>query len=124
VVPDRNSRHTEENASRRKMPVAGPGTAATLARVSVDKTDDVEPVVPAAEVRLLLHRLAVLLRVVHEFAGDHSERSGLAIRIGEHLWTNPLDLRVLAEELPPYQLIDVEVALEVWASGPGRSFCL
>ena len=54
MVPDRNSRHTEENASRgkmpwpenasgRKMPVAGPGTAATLARVSVDKTDDVEP---------------------------------------------------------------------------------
>jgi cell division protease FtsH len=92
-----------------------------LARVSADKTDDAETVVPAAEVRLLAQRLAALLRVVHEFAEDRSERSGLAIRIGEHLGTDPLDLPVIAEELPPYQLIDVEVALEVWASGPGRS---
>jgi cell division protease FtsH len=89
--------------------------------VSGDGTDDAEALVPAAEVRLLAQRLAVLLRVVHEFAEERSERSGLAKRIGEHLGTDPLGLPVLAEELPPYQLIDVEVALEVWASGPGRS---
>ena len=115
-MPDRS-----HPARKINLPVVGPGAAATLAKVSVEKTDDAEPVVPAAEVRLLAQRLAALLRVVHEFAEDRSERSGLAVRIGEHLGTDPLDLPVLAEELPPYQLIDVEVALEVWASGPGRS---
>ena len=88
--------------------------------VSGDRSEVIEPAVPAAEVRLLAQRLAAVLGVVHDLANDRSQRSGLAIRIGEHLGADPLGLPVLAEELPPYQLIDVEVALEVWAAGPGR----
>jgi cell division protease FtsH len=88
--------------------------------MSSDNREDLEHPVPAAELRLLAQRLAALLGVVHDLANEGPGRSGLALRIGEHLGVDPLGLPVLAEQVPPYQLIDIQVALEVWASGEGR----
>jgi cell division protease FtsH len=94
---------------------------ATLAVVNGDDRDNLEVPVPPAELRLLAQRLSALLRVVNNLADDEGPgRSGLAVRISEHLGADPLSLPVLSEQLPPYQLIDVQVALEVWASAGGR----
>jgi cell division protease FtsH len=99
---------------------AGPSQPVRLAVVSSDNHDDLESPVPAAELRLLARRLAALLGVVHDLATESPEPSGLALRLGGHLGADPLALPVLAEQVPPYQLIDIQVALEVWASGDGR----
>jgi hypothetical protein len=72
--------------------------------MSSDNAEDLEHGVPAAELRLLAQRLAALLGVVHDLANEGPGRSGLALRIGEHLGVDPLGLPVLAEQVPPYQL--------------------
>lgn len=70
----------------------------------------------------LAENLSTLLHDLHLLAESRStDADGLAARIGEHLGIDPKGLPVIAQELPPYQLVDVQVALEVWAESKGRS---
>lgn len=56
---------------------------------------------------------------VHRFAS--AGVSELAGRLGDHLGVAAEGLPVLAQDVPSYQLVDVQMALERWAQAPGRS---
>ena len=67
-----------------------------------------------AELRHLARSLNVLLGDLHRLAGQDQTDGGLAGRIGDHLGADPRSLAVVTQELPPYQLVDVQVALDAW----------
>jgi cell division protease FtsH len=77
--------------------------------------------VPEPELRQLARALSTVLRDLHLLAEEQSGES-LAGRLALHLGIDPRGLPVLSHEFPPYQLVDVQVALEAWAeSTPTRS---
>lgn len=84
--------------------------------------DDIQPPVPEDELRLLARNLSRVLSALHRLALDGTE-DALIQRLREHLGTDPAGLSVVSQELPPYQLVDVHVALDRWLEAePGRSF--
>ncbi|HEX6392978.1 MAG TPA: ATP-binding protein [Acidimicrobiales bacterium] len=84
--------------------------------------EDSNPAVPEEDLRLLARSLARVLTAVHRLAFDGTE-DALVARLRGHLGTDPAGLPVVSQELPPYQLVDVHVALDQWIHAePGRSF--
>ena len=78
--------------------------------------------VPESDLRELARRLSAVLRNLHELAQEHTRQDTLASRLADHLGVDPRGLPVLSHEFPPYQLVDVQVALEAWqTAAPGRS---
>lgn len=84
--------------------------------------DEANPAVPEEELRLLARNLSHVLSALHRLALDGTE-DALVERLRDHLGTDPAGLPVVSQELPPYQLVDVHVALDRWKEAePGRSF--
>jgi hypothetical protein len=84
--------------------------------------DDLDPAVPEEDLRQLARSLSRVFNAVHRLALDGSQ-DALVERLRDHLGTDPAGLPVVSQELPPYQLVDVHVALDRWAEvEPGRSF--
>ncbi len=80
-----------------------------------DETDASEGLgIPSDELRRFAQAFSTLADEVHTLA----ERgvSELAQRLAAHLGASPGDLSVLAQEVPAYQLVDVQVALDRWAT--------
>jgi cell division protease FtsH len=76
--------------------------------------------VPAPDLRALARSLSKLLLQVHQLA-SYQVGEGLADCLARHLGVDPKGLPVLSHELPSYQLVDVQVALDAWATAsPGR----
>ncbi|MBO0731711.1 MAG: ATP-binding protein [Acidimicrobiaceae bacterium] len=74
-----------------------------------------------ADLRQLARALSAVLRDLHALVREPTVDS-LADRLAMHLGVNPRGLPVLSHELPSYQLVDVQVALEAWVeSRAGRS---
>lgn len=48
--------------------------------------------------------------------------SDLIIRLHDHLGVHPKGLPILSQEIPSYQLVDLQIALEKWGEERGRSF--
>ena len=73
------------------------------------------------DLRQLARALSAVLGDLHALVEDEAGES-LAARLGGHLGEDPRALPVLSHDFPPYQLVDVQVALETWSeSGSGRS---
>jgi hypothetical protein len=70
--------------------------------------------IPGAELRRLARSLTEVLGSLHALAQDETNES-LAGRLAAHLGVDARGLSVLSHEFPPYQLVDVQVALEAWA---------
>ena len=76
--------------------------------------DATAPGIPSDELRRFAEAFSTLANEVHTLAeGGVSE---LAERLTAHLRAPPGDLSVLAQEVPAYQLVDVQVALDRWAT--------
>lgn len=65
------------------------------------------------ELRLLARSLSQVLREMHLLV-QVEDGEPLLARLREHLGVDPRNLPVLSHEFPPYQLVDVQVALEAW----------
>jgi len=89
--------------------------------VTADSVDPrATPRVPVDELRLLARSLSSLLGEVHLLA-QQDPQDGLSERLGAHLGVDPRSLPVISNELPSYQLVDIQVALEKWVDEePGR----
>ena len=72
------------------------------------------------DLRQLARDLSKLLATLHHLAREEAG-NGLADRLEAHLGRDPRGLPVVSEALPPYQLVDVQVALDVWGTKRGRS---
>jgi cell division protease FtsH len=73
------------------------------------------------DLRQLARALAAVLGEVHAFAETRLGET-LSDRLAEHLGADPAGIPVLSHEFPPYQLVDVQIALESWAQrNPERS---
>jgi hypothetical protein len=71
--------------------------------------------------RQLARNLSAIFDELHSLAGAW-DSNDLADRLLEHLGVDPRGLPVESQELPAYQLVDAQVALEVWAGErQGRS---
>jgi cell division protease FtsH len=77
-----------------------------IERASADRADD--------DLRRLARSLAAVLDEVHRFVVAE-ESNELVDRLLAHLGVDPRGLPVVSQDLPAYQLVDVQVALEVWA---------
>jgi cell division protease FtsH len=66
------------------------------------------------EIRDLARNLSRLLHEIHLLAEEGTENE-LTDRLQAHLGSDPRVLPVISQELPSYQLVDVQVALEVWS---------
>ena len=109
----------------------GPGRAAArtralVVRVSYCSAGDAQKALPLASptqmpaARPSPEPVAVLDRVRVLIPEDSTNE--IADILHEHLATDPSQLPVLSQELPPYQLVDVQVALDVWGDEvPDRS---
>jgi len=67
------------------------------------------------ELRRLASGLVRLIDTARFLASAADGPNELARRIEAHLGVSPLDLPVVAQQLPWYQLVDVQVAVEQWA---------
>jgi cell division protease FtsH len=73
------------------------------------------------ELRQLARNMPAVFDELHQLSADGGGND-LADRLHSHLGADPRDLPVVSQELPSYQLVDVQVALEVWATErEGRS---
>jgi hypothetical protein len=76
---------------------------------------------PESELREVARALSLVLRELHTLAEEDPDET-LGSRIASHLEEDPCGLPVLSHAFPPYQLVDVQVALEAWVDiEPGRS---
>ena len=66
-----------------------------------------------AELLSLARNLAAVLARVRFLLPDE-RTNAIADLLHGHLGADPKELPVLSQELPPYQLVDVQVALDVW----------
>jgi cell division protease FtsH len=48
--------------------------------------------------------------------------SDLIVRLEDHLGVHPQGLPILSQEIPSYQLVDLQIALEKWSEEQGRGF--
>jgi cell division protease FtsH len=69
--------------------------------------------VPEIELRDLARALTALLGEVHALAQAQRGES-LSDRLANHLEVDPAGIPVLSHAFPPYQLVDVQIALESW----------
>jgi cell division protease FtsH len=77
--------------------------------------------VPETDLRELARSLSGLFGQVRRLASQQSDNR-LADYLGGHLGVDPRGLPVLSHELPSYQLVDLQVALEAWATAaPDRA---
>jgi len=70
------------------------------------------PDIPVEELTRVARAFSLVMEQVHGLV--HTGASELAVRLEQHLGTAPEGLPVLAQEVPSYQLVDVQVALEQW----------
>lgn len=73
---------------------------------TMDETD-------SDEIRELARNLAKVFSELHHFAEENAAND-LVDRLHAHLGSDPRQLPVVSQEFPPYQLVDVQVALESW----------
>ena len=69
--------------------------------------------VPQDELRALARGMVSVFGLLRDLAGE-SGGNPLADAVEAHLGVDPRDLPVVTHEVPPYQLVDVQVALEAW----------
>lgn len=67
------------------------------------------------DLRRLANNLAALFNDVHLLVRESGENE-LADRLEAHLGVDPRGLPVLSQELPSYQLVDAQVALDIWGT--------
>ncbi len=76
---------------------------------------------PEAELRDLARKISDLMITVSAIAREEP-RDQLIEQLRAHLGADPRELPVVSEEFPPYQLVDVNIALDKWSeSAPRRS---
>ena len=76
--------------------------------------------IPVEELTWVARAFSLVMEKVHHLADTGA--SELASRLEQHLGVAPEGLPVLAQEVPSYQLVDVQVALEQWTQeSPERS---
>jgi cell division protease FtsH len=94
----------------------------TIATMSEER--ETPDVVPEGELLQLARGLNALLGHLNELANDNPT-DDLVERLKQHLGVDPKGLAVITHKFPGYQLVDVQVALEMWATGgPDRGFDL
>jgi DNA polymerase III delta prime subunit len=82
-----------------------------------------EATVPEDELKQLARNLSSIFGQLHQLAvGDAPDPLVEVLR--EHLDAEPGTLPVVTHEFPGYQLVDVQVAIEIWGSGPRRELDL
>ena len=87
-----------------------------------DARADEEPVPLDDDLRTLAKSLSRVFSAVHLLASREDRPNEFADRITAHVGVESKGLPVVSQELPPYQLIDVQVALGAWTDvKPGRS---
>jgi cell division protease FtsH len=87
----------------------------------VSEADSASLGMPEEELRELARKVSELLVTVHAVAREEP-RDQLVEQLRAHLGVDPRELPVVSEEFPPYQLVDVNIALEKWPeSTPQRS---
>jgi cell division protease FtsH len=74
--------------------------------------------IPTEELRALARGMVSIFGLLRELAGDGAGNP-LADTVEEHLGMDPKELPVVTHEVPPYQLVDVQVALEAWTEAAG-----
>jgi cell division protease FtsH len=79
----------------------------------VTSLEDRSAGMPEDELRALARKVSELLITVHAIAREEPVDQFVE-RVQSHLGVDPRDLPVVSEEFPPYQLIDVNIALEKW----------
>ena len=77
-----------------------------------EKQDPAEISEDDAALLTLIRNLSAVIDRVQSIT--HDPTNPLADRLRDHLGADPKGLPVLSQELPPYQLVDVQVALDVW----------
>jgi len=77
-----------------------------------DEADATAPGIPSDELRRFAQAFSTLANEVHTLA--EAGVSELTERLAAHLSARPGDLSVLAQEVPAYQPVDVQVALDRW----------
>lgn len=77
-----------------------------------EKQDPSEISEDNAEIQALIRNLSAVIGRAQFLT--HDDGNPLADRLRDHLGADPKGLPVLSQELPPYQLVDVQVALDVW----------
>src|SRR5579871_4990047 len=89
--------------------------------MSVGEPDSAGPI-PASELRRLAAAMSAIFGEIHELAASQGGGEALAVRLQAHLGVDARGLPVVSQELPPYQLVDVQVALDAWPTlGDQRS---
>lgn len=71
----------------------------------------------------LLHLARSLIRLIdatRELALTEQGTNDFAARVEEHLGVSPRDLPVVAQSIPMYQLVDVQVAIDKWVAESAR----
>lgn len=72
--------------------------------------------VPEDELRQLARSLSTLLDHLNELADGNAPSDELVETLEGHLGTDPRGLAVITHNFPGYQLVDVQIALEIWAT--------
>jgi cell division protease FtsH len=78
-----------------------------------DMTND--GAIPEEELRQFARNLSAVLGQLHQLAGGDS-RDEFVEALQSHLGVDPRGLPVVTHEIPGYQLVDVQIAIERWAT--------
>jgi hypothetical protein len=84
--------------------------------VPPDDIDSARTAIPADELRRLARAMADILGELHVLGAADRTGESLCGRLQDHLGADPAGLPVVSQELPSYQLVDVQVALDAWAT--------
>jgi cell division protease FtsH len=76
-------------------------------------SDSPEYQVPSEELRQLARSMTRVFSIMQELAADDGDDVFIQT-LEDHLGTDPRALSVVTHQLPPYQLIDVQIAIESW----------
>lgn len=88
--------------------------SATYAYVVTDPSAGDE-IIPPGELRALAGALVSVFAQMRALVADQASNP-LVEAIEEHFGSDPRELPVVTHEVPPYQLVDVQVAMEAWAA--------
>ncbi len=90
----------------------------------VNPSESPEEPVPAEELRQLARSMFGVFSVMRDLVADQGQQPFVQT-LADHLDTDPRTLSVVTHQFPPYQLVDVQIAIESWQEGsPDRQLRL